>query len=453
MEVNKKTALVFGLGKSGVGAANLLKKHGADVICYDSNSKGIISEDKVRDDLDNPDDVKIILGDLPKEVLDTLDIVVLSPGIPKDLDIVKKMYEKGVCVIGEVELAFELGRGDVLAITGTNGKTTTTSLLGEIMKLYSDDVFVVGNIGNPYTCVADETDDKSVVVAEVSSFQLDTIDKFKPKVSSILNITPDHMDRHHTMDNYIQAKEDINKNQDDSDYVVLNYEDEVLRSFGDTANGKVLYFSSSHEVANGVYYDHGNLILSDGEDKLRICNVDELQLLGMHNYENYMAAIAMAHAYGVPSEIIRMGCLEFKGVEHRIEFVVEKKGIAYYNDSKATNPDAAIKGIEAMVRPTVLIGGGYDKGSTYKEWIEAFSGKVKKLILLGETKEKIAKDADEAGFKNYIFVDTLEDAVKSANEIATSGDAVLLSPACASWDMFPNYEVRGDKFKELVKRL
>ena len=378
--------------------------------------------------------------------------MIISPGVPTDLPIVNRMREADIPVVGEIELAYELGKGEVLAITGTNGKTTTTALLGEIMKAVYDSAFVVGNIGIPYTNVVDETRDDSVIVAEMSSFQLESIVDFRPRVSAVLNITPDHLNRHHTMEAYIQAKKNVAINQTAEDTCVLNYEDEVLREFGETLQTKVLYFSSKRKLDKGIYLEDGNIIYRNPDECL-VCNVKELKLLGVHNYENVMAAVAMAAAYGVPMDSIRKTIKEFAGVEHRIEFVAEKNGVAYYNDSKGTNPDAAIRGIQAMNRPTYLIGGGYDKQSEYKEWIESFDGKVKKLLLIGQTREKIAKEAEECGFTDIMLLDTFEDAVLTAAKLAEPGEAVLLSPACASWGMFKNYEERGDKFKEIVNSL
>jgi len=376
----------------------------------------------------------------------------MSPGVPTDLPVVNHMREKGIPIWGEIELAYFYGKGDVLAITGTNGKTTTTALLGEIMKNYKESVYVVGNIGNPYTTVALDMTEESVAVAEVSSFQLETIYSFRPKVSAILNITPDHLNRHHTMENYIAAKEDIAKNQSAEDVCVLNYEDEVTRKFGERLQCQVLYFSSQRKLEKGIFLDGGNIIYK-GDEELIVCHVDELQILGTHNHENVMAASAMALSYGVPIEIVRDTVKAFAGVAHRIEYVCEKYGVAYYNDSKGTNPDAAIKGIQAMNRRTLLIGGGYDKDSEYEEWIEAFDGKVKHLVLLGQTREKIAEAARRVGFENIILVDSLEEAVHTCARLAEPGDAVLLSPACASWGMFKNYEERGDKFKDFVNAL
>ena len=450
MDIAGKNVLVFGSGISGIGAAGLLEERGASVTLYDGNDK--LDVEEIRGKMKDGAKTDIVLGEFPEEFLGKLDLVIISPGVPTDLPIVNRMRESDIPVVGEIELAYELGKGEVLAITGTNGKTTTTALLGEIMKAVYDSAFVVGNIGIPYTNVVDETRDDSVIVAEMSSFQLESIVDFRPRVSAILNITPDHLNRHHTMEAYIQAKKNVAINQTAEDTCVLNYEDEVLREFGETLQTKVLYFSSKRKLDKGIYLDDGNIIYRNPDECL-VCNVKELKLLGVHNYENVMAAVAMAAAYGVPMDSIRKTIKEFAGVEHRIEFVAEKNGVAYYNDSKGTNPDAAIRGIQAMNRPTYLIGGGYDKQSEYKEWIESFDGKVKKLLLIGQTREKIAKEAEECGFTDIMLLDTFEDAVLTAAKLAEPGEAVLLSPACASWGMFKNYEERGDKFKEIVNSL
>ena len=446
--MNNQKVLVFGSGISGIGACKLLCKIGREVVLYDGNTS--LNPEELKRQVGQ--DIEVVLGELNIEVMETLGLVVMSPGVPTDLPVVNQMRKMGIPIWGEMELAYTYGKGDVLAITGTNGKTTTTSLLGEIMKNYKESVYVVGNIGNPYTLVALDMEDTSVAVAEVSSFQLETIHAFCPRVSAILNVTPDHLNRHHTMEAYIEAKEKIAQNQTKEDTCVLNYEDEVTRKFGEDIECQVLYFSSQRKLDRGIYLDAGNIIYK-GDTEVLICHVDELQLLGTHNYENVMAAAGMAIAYGVPIEIVRKTVKEFAGVAHRIEFVCEKNGVVYYNDSKGTNPDAAIKGIQAMNRRTLLIGGGYDKDSKYEEWIDAFDGKVKYLVLLGQTKEKIAKAARERGFENVIMTESLEEAVATCARLANPGEAVLLSPACASWGMFKNYEERGDMFKEFVNAL
>ena len=451
MDLAGKRVLVFGSGKSGIGAAELLGQVGACPLIYDGNAE--IDKEAVLHKVSHGKNLEIYAGELPKEVQDSLDLVVLSPGVPMDLPLVKSFYEQGLPVWGEVELAYRTGKGRVLAITGTNGKTTTTALLGKIMSDAEDSVFVVGNIGTPYTSRSLEMKEDSVTVAEISSFQLETIDKFAPEVSAILNITEDHLNRHHTMEEYIRVKELIVKNQTSENYCVLNYEDEVLREFGRHIIPKTIYFSSRRKLERGIYMDGDQIILKTEREEIPVVRTGELKLLGRHNFENVMAAVAMACYAGVPMESIRRSVCAFTAVEHRIEFVAEKNGVAYYNDSKGTNPDAAIKGIQAMNRPTILIGGGYDKGSSYDEWLNSFEGKVRYLVLIGQTREKIREAAERLGVCPCILCDDLEEAVKVCAEKANPGDAVLLSPACASWGQFDNYEQRGDMFKEYVRGL
>ena len=423
MQLKDKTVLVFGTGISGIGSADLLEKVKAKPILYDGNEK--LTDEEVRAKLPAGSNAQIVIGTLDEQLLKRLDLAVLSPGVPTDIPPVNQIRDAGVPIWGEIELAYENSRGDVLAITGTNGKTTTTTLVGEIMKRHQKSVYVVGNIGNPYTEVALET----------------------------TNITPDHLNRHHTMEEYIRVKECITKNQTAEDTCVLNYEDEELRRFGKTLGTKVIFFSSARELEQGIYLKEGKIEYKNAGKVTVICSVGELKLPGLHNYENVMTAVAMTLAYGVPLEEIQEVIRAFTAVEHRIEYVAEKNGVVYYNDSKGTNPDAAIRGIRAMDRPTVLIGGGYDKDSSYEEWIQAFDGKVKYLVLVGQTKEKIAKAAKKCGFDHILMAETFEEAFALCVEKAQPGDAVLLSPACASWGMFPNYEVRGKVFKELVHAL
>lgn len=450
-DLTEKKVLVFGTGISGIGAAKLLEEVQAEVILYDGNEK--LCKEEIKKRLPADSKCEIVLGALSKELLESLDLVVMSPGVPLDIPVVEQIKAAGIPVWGEIELAYQMSEGTVLAITGTNGKTTTTALLGEIMKTYADSVFVVGNIGNPYTDAALSMTKDSYTVAEISSFQLETIDAFAPKVSAILNITEDHLNRHHTMEEYIRVKELITANQTKEDYCILNYEDEVLREFGEECPAQTVFFSSERKLDKGVFLDGNVICLKTDTETLEIVKTEELKILGKHNYENVMAASAMAYYVGVPVEVIQKAVTQFRAVAHRIEFVDEIHGVAYYNDSKGTNPDAAIKGIQAMNRPTLLIGGGYDKESSYEEWIQAFEGKVKYLVLIGQTREKIQEAAHRCGFMNTILAEDLEEAVSICTQKAEEGDAVLLSPACASWGQFDNYEQRGDKFKEYVYAL
>lgn len=451
MKLEGKNVLVFGSGISGIGAADLLKQVGANPIIYDGNKE--LDREEIRSRMKDGAGTKVILGELSEEEMDRLDLVVLSPGVPTDLPVVKSLKARNLTIWGEVELAYQMGKGRVLAITGTNGKTTTTAMLGKIMEDYLDSVYVVGNIGTPYTSVALDMKEDTVTVAEISSFQLETIQDFCPQVSAILNITEDHLNRHHTMEEYIRVKEQITSNQTSDQVCVLNYEDMTLREFGKQIPARVVYFSSLQPLERGIYLDGEDIVLATEQEKIVITSTDRLKILGIHNYENTMAAAAMAYYAGVPVENIRRSIESFTAVEHRIEYVTEKNGVVYYNDSKGTNPDAAIKGIQAMNRPTLLIGGGYDKDSTYEEWIESFDGKVRYLVLIGQTREKIQEAAHNCGFKNTILAEDLEEAVRICAGMARKGDAVLLSPACASWGQFENYEQRGRMFKEYVYAL
>lgn len=452
MNVENKTVLVIGTGISGIGAAKLLSRVQAKPVLFDTNEE--LQIDDIKKKL--PEDIvaEVVVGTIPAEIEEKVSLVVISPGVPVDSPLVEIFRKKNIPIWGEIELAYQFAKGKVLAVTGTNGKTTTTSLLGQIMQDYFKSVYVVGNIGNPYTDIALETKENSVTVAEISSFQLETIHAFKPTVSAILNITPDHLNRHHTMENYITVKEAIASNQTAQDTCVLNYEDDYTHAFGLQTKATVIYFSTKRVLEKGIYLSGEDIYLADGvAAPEKLMNIHSMKLIGTHNVENAMAAIAMAYSFDVPMENIIRTVQTFKAVEHRIEFVATKKGVDYYNDSKGTNPDAAIKGIQAMCKPTILIGGGYDKQNEYDEWIDSFDGKVKYLILIGQTKEKIADCARKHGFTDIIFAENLKEVMQICEEKAQPGDAVLLSPACASWGMFPNYEIRGKMFKEFVNNI
>ena len=410
---NNKKVLVFGTGISGIAAVGLLQTTEADIILYNSNSN--IGKTSIRKKLPDDFNGEIILGELNKDIMEHIDLVVLSPGVAIDNDTINKLRGLNIPIWGEVELAYAFEKGRVIAITGTNGKTTTTALVGEIFRTYFEKVFVVGNIGIPYTGVVLDSTDKSVTVAEISSFQLETLHQFKPYISAILNISPDHLDRHYTMDNYVRTKINIAKNQGQEDICILNYDDVFLSGLDKKLNCKVFYFSSTSILDVGIYLENDNIIYSNPKHKEIICSTGELKIFGKHNYENVMAAIWISIAAGVPIDDIRVAIKNFSGVEHRIEYVNTINGVKYYNDSKGTNPEASMKAVDSMQGPTILIAGGFDKGSSYDEWIDSFGDKVKLLVLLGETKDKIAKAAKEKDFNNIIMVDTLEEEIGRAS--------------------------------------
>lgn len=450
MEFNKRV-VVAGAGKSGIGAARLLLEHGAEVILFDQNDT--LDKLELIHKLGDYEKAGVVIGKMEDALLDTIDLMVISPGISVEAPFVAAFRSRRIPIWSEIELAYQLSEGQIAAITGTNGKTTTTTLVGEICKAYHADTFTVGNIGLPYTQIAAQTTKDSIIVAEISSFQLETIVEFRPKVSAVLNVTPDHLDRHHTFACYRAVKQKISMNQTADDICVLNYDDEQTRSMADEIPATTVFFSRLEQLEQGVCLVERQIVLRTAKEEVPILNLDEMKLLGNHNIENYMAAIAVAYYMGIPTDIIRKVCMEFKGVEHRIEFVKTVKGVNYYNDSKGTNPDAAIKGIQAMNRPTLLIGGGYDKKVPFDDWIESFEGKVRYLVLIGQTADVIEETARKHGFTDIIQRENLEEAVTICYELAEPGDAVLLSPACASWGQFESYEQRGDLFKQYVKQL
>ncbi len=451
MNLQGKKVIVAGSGISGMGAVRLLNALKARVVLYDGNEALKIEDIEAR--LPEGRKPEIVLGALTKEALAGAEIMVVSPGIAVDAPCVEQARAAGLIIWGEIELAYQSSKGMLAGITGTNGKTTTTALTGEILKSFYESTFVVGNIGIPYTSVALDMKEESATVAEISSFQLETVWEFAPKVTAILNITPDHLDRHKTMENYIAVKESITKNQKAEDTCVLNYEDEVLRIFGEELPVQVVFFSSKRELERGLYLDGEMITYRTATETIPVVKVSEMKLVGSHNVENVMAAVAITYAMGVPMENIRETIRNFKAVEHRVEFVRDKDNVLYYNDSKGTNPDASIQAIRAMSRPTILIGGGYDKHSEFDTYIGAFDGKVKYLVLMGATRDKIAKTARDMGFTDIIMVESMKEAVEVCAAKAEPGDAVLLSPACASWGMFKNYEERGRLFKEYVNAL
>lgn len=445
-----KNILIAGAGVSGVGAAKLLGRAGFDAAIYDGNEQ--LDTEAVVSQMPENMHLTFELGEYKDSLADQYDMLILSPGISVNSPIARSFYDRRKIVWGEIELASHFAKGKIAAITGTNGKTTTTALVGSILKSWYDSVFVVGNIGIPFTSVALDTRPDSVIAAEISSFQLETTVDFHPAVSAVLNLTPDHLDRHGTMEVYGETKLSIAKKQTKDDVIVLNYDDPATRAMAERTPATPVMFSRKEDLKEGIVLKGDTFVIRTGREEIPVCSTKEIRLLGSHNHENILAAIGISYYMGVPVENIREAVMEFRAVEHRIEYVDTVDGVDYYNDSKGTNPDAAIKGIQAMVKPTILLGGGYDKKAEYDEWIESFDGKVKYLILMGATARAIGKTAVAHGFQNVIYADTFEEAMEIAREKAVPGDAVLLSPACASWGMFKNYEVRGQVFKEIVRR-
>lgn len=444
-----KKVLVCGAGLSGVAAAGLLLRQGSVVTLHDSREDAVCPENLAAHPL-----VSTFFGKDATEIVENFDIVVLSPGISINQPFAAKARACGIDVIGELELAASLCVAPILAITGTNGKTTTTSMVGDIMRLFVPESQVVGNIGIPFCDFAEAIPKNAFAVAEVSSFQLESIKDFRPRISAVLNMAEDHLNRHLTMETYVAAKERIFENQGPGDFCVLNFDNEYTHQMAaKVKSGTEVIFFSNSPLKSGVFIQDGGIYINWRDYWGEVLKIDEMQVLGSHNVEDAMAAAAISAAAGVPLDIIAKGLREFKGAEHRLEFCGEVVGVSFFNDSKATNPDAAIKGLEAMVRPTILIGGGQDKGLDFSDWVQGFEGRVKSFIIIGEAAEKVAQTCREQGFEHYVYCDTLENAVKLAFERAAAGDCVLLSPACASLDMFDSYEHRGRVFKENVKRI
>ncbi len=448
MEYNGKKALVCGMARSGIAAAKLLNRLGARVTLQDMKKREELSADVLALEGEG---IVLYTGANPDEIACAQDLIVLSPGIPCDLPFIAAAENAGIEVISEVELAYRLTPCPITAITGTNGKTTTTTLTGEIMKTAYSGTAVVGNIGVPYSEEVERLTEKDWVVAEISSFQMEKAKEFHPHISAVLNITPDHLNRHKTMDVYIAMKERVFAKQTAEDFCILNHGDETCRKMADKTAAKVFFFDSSETLAEGIYLDGDAIEVRWGAINETLIHVDELQILGVHNYENVMAAAAMGICAGIALDTIRTVLKGFAGVAHRIEYVATVDGVDYYNDSKGTNVDASIRAVLAMKKPIVLIGGGYDKGSSFDEWTKLFPGRVKHLVLIGVTAPKVRASAEKFGFTAISDCETFAEAVDLCREKAEDGDCVLLSPACASWGMFDNYEQRGDMFKEQVR--
>jgi UDP-N-acetylmuramoylalanine--D-glutamate ligase len=443
---NKKI-LVVGLGVSGIAAVKALDKLGAVICACDDSPKEKLAE-RLKE-IENID-VEYHLGGADFSVED-IDLAVKSPGIKYETPVVQKLLKSNIKVISDIEAAYMITKGIIVSISGTNGKTTTTTLIGEIVKESGRKFKVTGNIGYGMFNDALNAEEGEILVAEVSSFQLAGTEKYKPHISILTNITPDHMDYHHTMENYIEAKFRNVINQDENDFAVLNYEDKTIREYSKSIKAEKIFFSADRPLDEGIFVEGGKMYYRDKNRMMFIIDTADIFIPGRHNVENALAAAGAAVALKIEPEKIARVLRTFKGVEHRLEFTAEYNGVKFYNDSKGTNPDSSIKAVEGIEKPIILIAGGYDKHSEYDEFIKAFNGKVKALVLLGQTARDIEKCARKYGFNDIYMVSSMDEAVKKSFELSESGDTVLLSPACASWGMYPNYEVRGRDFKERVK--
>jgi len=447
MDVNNKRVLVVGLGKSGVASALFLKKQGARVTVSDTKSG-----DELRNEIPVLLDhgITVETGGHGDRTFRGQDLIVVSPGVPVDAEPLVQARALGENVIGEVELAAQFLPGPIVAITGSNGKTTTTTLTGEIMTAGGFPTLVGGNIGTPAISLAEHAKPETVIVLEISSFQLETIQAFRPKVAVVLNVTPDHLDRHRTFEVYVDAKARIFENQQRSDFAVLNADDPTCLAMGGArTRAQVVWFSRQKEVQRGAWVRDGNIVFRDVGGQREIMQVSEIPLKGAHNLENVLAAVCAGALMGCAPEKIREAVHDFKAVEHRLEFVATIRGVDYYNDSKATNVDATIKALESFPANIHLILGGKDKGSDYTVLNDLLRQRVKRVYTIGAAAAKI-----ESQIKAEVVpAETLENAIRKAHAAAVAGDVVLLAPACASFDQFKNYEHRGQVFKEIVRGL
>ncbi|MFZ5631874.1 MAG: UDP-N-acetylmuramoyl-L-alanine--D-glutamate ligase [Bacillota bacterium] len=447
MELKGKRVLVVGAGKSGMAVSRFLARKGARTVLTDTREA-----DKFGGQLDElaVAGVDLALGGYPP-VKGNFDLLVMSPGVPLTIPPVQEAGEAGIPVTGELELAYRFTRAPIVAITGTNGKTTTTTLVGKIFRDAGYRVLVAGNIGLPLVDRVESYGPGDVIVAEVSSFQLETVHQFRPRVGVILNLAPDHLDRHGDMAGYAAAKSRIAMNQRKGDFLVLNYDDGYTRGMAGRGGGDVIFFSRRHILEEGVFV-HGNTItVCRGGVEKPVLDAGELRIPGAHNLENALAATAACSAMGIAGEVMAKTLARFAGVAHRLEFVAEIDGVRYINDSKGTNPDASIKAVEAFPGPLVLIAGGKNKGNDFTEFTRRAAGKTRAMVVLGQCADEMAGAAAGAGIKNILRAESFRDAVLLARSAARPGDVVLLSPACASWDMFNNFEERGDLFKQIVR--
>lgn len=455
MDVKNMSVMVVGMGVSGIACADVLLDEGAHVIMSDSADRSkfpdLIQHYQVPIQEGR---IEFALGEDPRPYLARVALIVLSPGVPMTLPFIQEAIQQGIEVIGEIELGYRFAKAPIIAITGTNGKTTTTALTGAVFQASGRKTYVLGNIGIPIIELARETTAKDVIVAEVAGFQLESIRDFHSPCCAVLNISEDHLNRFGTMEKYIASKERIFENQTSEDIAVLNADDPIVAAMKNKTKAQIVWFSLTKEIENGASIQKNQIVFCQNGHQTTICDVSDLQIPGAHNVENALAAVCLGMTSGVPPQAIAHALRTFEGVEHRIEFVREIEGVRYINDSKGTNPDSTIKAVKAMERPTVLLLGGSNKNSDYCPVFEAFEGRIKAVVALGETRDQIVRDAKKTGYSPVYVCDTsFEEAVQMASNLANAGDNILLSPACASYDMFQNFEERGRVFKEIVQKL
>ena len=446
MYLKKEKFLIVGMSKSGIAACELLLKKGAKCFVYDdAETEEVIAAEKALSEKG----AIVVYESETDELLREITVVVLSPGVPIDHCIPIKAKKLGKRIIGELELAFGFCPSPVVAVTGTNGKTTTCTMIDEVLKSGGLNSVLCGNVGVTFCSVLDKLTEDSIAVAEVSSFQLETVSRFAPHIAVVTNISPDHLSRHYNMENYVYLKSRILANLRESEYAVLNYDDETVRGFGEKTKGKVVYFSARAEV-NGAYAADEKIFY---KGKF-VSDLNTLPISGEHNVLNLLATVCVAEILGMSEESVCEGVRGFKGVKHRIQYIKSVNGVDYFNDSKATNPDATIKAIDAMTKPTVLILGGKDKGLDFGELFSKIKNSlVREVVLTGESVPRLFSAAEKEEYRNVSVAREFSVAVKLASVIARSGEAVLLSPACSSFDCFANYEARGDEFINSVEKL
>lgn len=446
--LKNKKVLVVGLGKSGIASCRLLLRNGAIVTATDNRQFDSLPQDAAEL---LKSGVNIEAGSHSLKTFAGADLIILSPGVPADIPPLKRAKEDGIRIIGEIELAYQFINAPLIGVTGSNGKSTTTTLIGEMIKAKGDSVFTGGNLGTPLSEYVLSGESAQCVVAELSSFQLETIETFRPFISVLLNVSPDHMDRYHSIKEYEDAKFRIFENQGTGNFSIINGDESWSEDVKKNIRGNVVIFSRKKSVDNGIYVDDGRIISTIDNHSGEICEVSSLRIKGVHNLENSMAASAAALLWGCSRETIAHTLREFKGLEHRLEFVRETGGVKYINDSKGTNVGAVIKSLEGFNEPVLLIAGGRDKGSDFSPLRPLIKDKVKMLILIGEAGAKLMAALGDQTMA--VYADSLEDAVNIAGRTAVNGDVVLLSPACASFDMFRNFEERGRIFKDIVRKL